>query len=66
MLVMELSMPKFDAPMSVGVSSAKLAAVTHTPTQSGLMAFTLSALARKASASAAAWMVLAAILWVRW
>mmetsp|Transcript_4630 Transcript_4630/g.8021 ORF Transcript_4630/g.8021 Transcript_4630/m.8021 type:complete len:331 (-) Transcript_4630:513-1505(-) len=54
-------LPTCSASTMVGVSSAKLAHVAHTPTQRGVMALTLSALARKASASAAHWMVFAAI-----
>ena len=49
----------------MGVGNAKLAHVAHTPTQNGVMALNLAALAMKVSASAAQWMVFAAILWVR-
>mmetsp|Transcript_3387 Transcript_3387/g.7582 ORF Transcript_3387/g.7582 Transcript_3387/m.7582 type:complete len:223 (-) Transcript_3387:6-674(-) len=54
-------LPTLSASMSRGVRRAKLADVAHTPTQRGVMALTLSALARRASASAAHWMLFAAI-----
>ena len=50
--------------MIVGVSNVNEAHVAPTPTQSGVMALTLSALAKYASASAAHWIVFAAILLV--
>jgi len=49
------------ASMMVGARREREAAVAPTPTQRGVMALTRSALARRASASAAHWMVLAAI-----
>lgn len=55
-------LPIFSTSMMAGVSNAKLAQVAPTPTHNGVMALTLSALASKASASAAHWMVFAAIL----
>ncbi len=51
--------PMFRASMIVGVREAHVAPI---PTHNGVMALTLSALARKASASAAHWIVFAAIL----
>ena len=47
--------------MMVGANRDRLAAVAPKPTQRGVMALTRSALASRASASAAHWMVLAAI-----
>ena len=63
---MMTELPTFGASTMVGVSRANLAHVAPTPTHSGMMALTRSAFARKASASAAHWMVFAAILreWV--
>lgn len=65
-VIMMTELPMFSASTMVGVRSAKLAHVAPTPTHSGVMALTRSAFARKASASAAHWMVFAAILreWV--
>ena len=61
-MIMMTELPTFSASTMVGVRRAKLAHVAPTPTHRGVIAFTLSAFARKASASAVHWMVFAAIL----
>jgi hypothetical protein len=55
-------LPMFSTSIMAGVNKAKLAQVAPTPTHNGVMALTRSALASNASASAAHWIVFAAIL----